>query len=127
MLFEGLKQQLMLLSKEGKEFIPLDDLMGSSSAYKSYESFRQIRRILVENLKKLHDLGTYVVGRKGYPTRFVFKKHPDLIPFPFPLSNGKVIRLELPPEMPDADIDRLCAYFQSMKLGEPEHEQGARG
>jgi hypothetical protein len=47
--------------------------------------------------------------------------------FTYPLGNGRVAKLELPPRMKGDDVTRVCAFIRTLQDDSPEPKQLPRG
>jgi len=121
--FQDIDSFLQLQIKRGVRTLPVKDIS---------KRFPGIPKREISRTLRTSSYGSYIVGRRGRPTRFEFKitydgetvnapfgkaSHAEaFIRYPFPLSNGWVTTVSLPVDIEAREIDRLCRYLQTLKL-----------
>lgn len=53
----------------------------------------------------------------------VMEPSPEMVTFPYPLDDGRMVSLTIPPRLKSSDVDRLCAFIRTLQDNNPECKQ----
>ena len=48
---------------------------------------------------------------------------PGMVTFPFPLDDGRMVSLTIPPRLSPEDVERLCMFIRTLQDNRPERKQ----
>jgi hypothetical protein len=112
--------------------LSIDDLSKTLRAEKHTVERYELVALLKEYAKK--NMGTFYSGRRGHPTRLVWRRKPAdlganapetiaphlqagrMLEHPLPIRPGVSVRLTLPEDLTPAEANRVATFVQSLPL-----------